>query len=89
MTFVAAAYNAGPGALSGWLKQRKPAEDIFDFIESIPYDETRLYVKIIARNKLFYERFESPQKPYPFPAEFVTENTIESVSKQDNSSTTK
>ncbi len=81
LTFVAAAYNAGPGALSGWLKQRKSTEDIFDFVESIPYDETRTYVKIIARNKLFYERLESPKKSLPFPAEFVTEVAAESVSK--------
>jgi len=75
LTFVAAAYNAGPNALSGWLKSRKPTDDIFDFIESIPYDETRMYVKIIARNKLFYDRFEKPDHAFPFPAEFVTEPT--------------
>jgi soluble lytic murein transglycosylase len=74
LTFVAAAYNAGPGALSGWLKTRPANTDIFDFIESIPYDETRMYVKIIARNKLFYERFEKPDQSFPFPAEFVTES---------------
>lgn len=76
LTFVAAAYNAGPNALSGWIKQRRPNEDIFDFIENIPYDETRMYVKIIARNKLFYDRFENPEKTYPFPAEFVNETTL-------------
>lgn len=75
LTYVAAAYNAGPGALSGWLKTRPANADIFDFIESIPYDETRLYVKIIARNKLFYERFEKPDQSFPFPAEFVAEIT--------------
>ncbi len=75
LTYVAAAYNAGPGALSGWLKTRPANADIFDFIESIPYDETRMYVKIIARNKLFYERFEKPDQSFPFPAEFVAEIT--------------
>lgn len=80
LTFVAAAYNAGPGALSGWLKSKKPNGDMFDFIESIPYDETRLYVKIIARNKLFYDRFEKPDQSFPFPAEFVAETDL-TVSK--------
>lgn len=79
LTFVAAAYNAGPNALSGWLKLRKPNEDIFDFIENIPYDETRTYVKIIARNKLFYDRFEKPDKTFPFPIEFVREVGHEAV----------
>jgi soluble lytic murein transglycosylase len=81
LTFVAAAYNAGPNALSRWLKTKKPTEDVFDFVESIPYDETRLYVKIVARNKLFYDRFEKPDESLPFPVEFVIE-TSDTVSKQ-------
>ncbi len=79
MTFVAAAYNAGPNALARWLKNRKVTDDIFDFIESIPYDETRMYVKIIARNKLFYDRTEKPDQPTSFPVEFVTEVIAENT----------
>jgi soluble lytic murein transglycosylase len=39
-----AAYNAGPGRVRQWLKAR-PAEDIEAFVELIPFDETRQYVK--------------------------------------------
>jgi soluble lytic murein transglycosylase len=71
LTFVAAAYNAGPGALSGWLKNRK-RDDILEFIEEIPYEETRTYVKLIARNKLFYERVSNQDTEYDFPADFLS-----------------
>lgn len=71
LTYVAAAYNAGPNALAGWLKTRK-RPDMVEFIEEIPYDETRTYVKIIARNKLFYERISKRDEEHPFPVEFLT-----------------
>jgi soluble lytic murein transglycosylase len=70
LTFVAAAYNAGPNALSNWLKTKKHT-DIVEFIEEIPYDETRTYVKIIARNKLFYERISKRDEEHSFPIEFL------------------
>lgn len=70
LTFVAAAYNAGPGALAGWLKNRK-RDDILEFIEEIPYEETRTYVKLIARNNLFYERISNRDTPQAFPAGFL------------------
>ena len=70
--FVAAAYNAGPNALARWLRTRfRPKFDVVDFVEEIPYDETRLYVKIIARNHLFYDRLESPSKEFVFPENFI------------------
>ncbi|MGZ3691397.1 MAG: transglycosylase SLT domain-containing protein, partial [Pseudobdellovibrio sp.] len=70
LTLVAAAYNAGPNALSNWLKNRK-REDILEFIEEIPYDETRTYVKLIARNKLFYERISNRDDEQAFPQDFL------------------
>lgn len=70
LTYVAAAYNAGPNALSGWLKNRK-RNDIIEFIEEIPYDETRTYVKVIARNKLFYDRISKKEEEQPFPIDFL------------------
>ncbi len=70
--FVAAAYNAGPNALSKWLKTKfKTHFDMIDFVEEIPYEETKLYVKIIARNQLFYERLAAPDKDHSFPENFV------------------
>ena len=70
LTYVAAAYNAGPNALSSWLKNRK-REDVLEFIEDIPYDETRTYVKLIARNKAFYERISNRDSEQDFPADFL------------------
>jgi soluble lytic murein transglycosylase len=70
LTFVAAAYNAGPNALARWIKEHS-TDDIFEFIENIPYDETRSYVKIIARNKLFYERIKNKDQEQDFPASFL------------------
>ncbi len=73
LTYVAAAYNAGPSALNGWLKSRI-GSDILEFIEEIPYEETRTYVKLIARNKLFYDRISKRDEEHSFPAEFLTDN---------------
>ena len=73
LSFVASAYNAGPNALSRWVS-REPISDMFEFIENIPYDETRSYVKIIARNMLFYKRLATPDKELNFPTEFIEYN---------------
>ncbi|MFH1464007.1 MAG: transglycosylase SLT domain-containing protein [Pseudomonadota bacterium] len=40
-----AAYNAGPGAVGGWLAARPEGEEVDDFVELIPVDETRNYVR--------------------------------------------
>jgi soluble lytic murein transglycosylase len=50
-----ASYNAGEGPVSGWI-QRTPLDDIDLFIESIPFAETRLYVKTVTRNRSEYAR---------------------------------
>ena len=46
-------------------------DDVLEFIEEIPYDETRTYVKLIARNKLFYERVSDRDSDHDFPQEFL------------------
>ncbi|HEY0370636.1 MAG TPA: lytic transglycosylase domain-containing protein [Thermoanaerobaculia bacterium] len=50
-----AAYNAGETAVRQWM-DRTPAADEDLFIESIPYAETRLYVKTVTRNQHEYRR---------------------------------
>jgi soluble lytic murein transglycosylase len=50
-----AAYNAGPARAASWLMRntyREPAE----FVESIPYTETREYVQAVIRNADIYRR---------------------------------
>jgi soluble lytic murein transglycosylase len=55
-----ASYNAGPGAVSGWLSKSK-TQDPDEFIESIPYDETRGYVKSVLGNYWNYLRLYNPE----------------------------
>jgi soluble lytic murein transglycosylase len=50
-----AAYNAGEEAVGRWLAQT-PRQDVDVFVESIPYAETRLYVKSVNRNRYEYRR---------------------------------
>ena len=53
-----AAYNAGPERVDQWLNLlgRVSAEE---FIELIPFSETRMYVKNIMRNVYFYRYYRS------------------------------
>ncbi len=48
-----AAYNAGPDVAKRWAK-RLPARDFDEFVERIPYKETRNYVKLVYRNYRVY-----------------------------------
>lgn len=47
------AYNAGLNAARRWSK-RLPDDDVDTFVESIPYRETRNYVKLVYRNYQVY-----------------------------------
>ena len=49
MSAAIAGYNAGPTAVSKWLRRRLSPEDD-EWIESIPYDQTRAYVKRVLRS---------------------------------------
>ena len=48
-----AAYNAGGGAVSRWLGERRNAE-LDEFVEEIPIEETRGYVKRVLRSYAAY-----------------------------------
>jgi tRNA dimethylallyltransferase len=48
-------YNAGPHVLKKWLKRFGHLSDQDVFIESIPYPETRRYVKHVLRNLGIYK----------------------------------
>ena len=48
-----ASYNAGPNSVSKWRKLNKAPED--SWIESIPYLETRKYVKLVLEYALVYD----------------------------------
>ena len=60
-----ASYNAPEDAVRNWVKDRFHDNPI-EFIEDIPYKETRLYVKLVMRNLIFYQSLFS-DKDIPFP----------------------
>jgi len=51
---ASAAYNAGPGRARKWIAD-KPMEGAI-YIESIPFDETRDYVKKVMSNTFYYAK---------------------------------
>jgi hypothetical protein len=61
-----AAYNAGPGRVKEWQSLgpfREPAE----FIESIPFNETREYVQAVLRNADMYRTIYGDRHPATAP----------------------
>lgn len=66
LILTAAAYNASEDAIKGWLKTRL-RNDPTEFIEDIPYEETRTYVKLVLRNYLFYKRLNLREPAMAFP----------------------
>lgn len=54
LVHVLAAYNAGEGNVAKWNKKILTFDDPLINIESIPFRETRQYVKLIYRNMFFY-----------------------------------
>jgi soluble lytic murein transglycosylase len=59
---AAAAYNAGPGRAQAW-RNGAPLEGAI-WVESIPFNETRDYVKKVLANAMFYAReLDQPYVP--------------------------
>ena len=53
-----ASYNANDHAIKGWLSTRASPDPV-QFIEDIPYEETRNYIKLVLRNYIFYLRLNA------------------------------
>jgi soluble lytic murein transglycosylase len=53
--YALAAYNAGADRVDSWLQQG-PYRDSAEFVESIPFTETREYVQAIMRNASVYRK---------------------------------
>jgi hypothetical protein len=62
---AAAAYNAGPVAVDRWIRQN-PELELDEFLQNIPFDQTRDYVAKIIRYMDTYLRFYS-QSEYILP----------------------
>ncbi|MBC7540554.1 MAG: lytic transglycosylase domain-containing protein [Bacteriovorax sp.] len=54
LIFALASYNAGENRIDRWRKEIFRSDDPLSTIESIPFEETRNYVKLIYRNNFFY-----------------------------------
>ncbi|PYX26897.1 MAG: lytic transglycosylase [Acidobacteria bacterium] len=55
LEYALAAYNAGSDRVGDWLEQGH-YRDAQEFVESIPFTETREYVQAILRNETVYQR---------------------------------
>lgn len=64
MFLAVAGYNAGEGNVEKWLRQRgnKPTDE---YIEDIPYRETRGYVKRVLGTYQVYRTVYDPGTPFP------------------------
>ncbi len=66
-------YNANDSAIRGWLKTRYRADSV-EFIEEVPYEETRAYIKLTMRNYVFYQRLLNPGVSIKFPEDLLKLN---------------
>lgn len=73
-----ASYNAGPGNVMKWTKtygdprKLSTLEDVIDWIELIPFSETRNYVQRVLENKQIYQ-YLIENKPFTLAYDIVQE----------------
>ena len=64
-----AAYNAGPGNVRKWIAQygdpRSGGVDVLDWIEDIPFSETRGYVQNVLENTVVYDTLNPARSGQP------------------------
>ncbi len=68
-----ASYNASDAAIRGW-KEHRSRPIPTEFIEEIPYEETKAYVRLIIRNFSFYHLLLSSQDEALFPETLLASN---------------
>ncbi|MCT4709692.1 murein transglycosylase [Enterobacteriaceae bacterium H11S18] len=68
--FSSAAYNAGPGRVRTWLGNSAGRIDAVAFVESIPFSETRGYVKNVLAYDAYYKHFMGKSAPLLTDAEW-------------------
>ena len=70
LPLAVASYNAGPNRVGQWLSQNGDfrvtgGPDVLDWIELIPFDETRNYVERVTEGIGIYRAKEGQAVPYP------------------------
>ncbi len=60
-----ASYNSTEKAVLNWINSRFHGDPVA-FIEDIPYEETKNYIRLVMRNYIAYNRFDS-EKNFDFP----------------------
>jgi soluble lytic murein transglycosylase len=63
--YAVAAYNAGVGAVGKWRSQVESALPLDEFLENIPYDETRGYTKRVLASYFVYSWLYDDAQPIP------------------------
>lgn len=71
-----ASYNASENAINTWEKDRFTG-DYLEFIENIPYEETRNYVKTVFRNFITYKRIMT-KKEFIISKDFFAKSFLSS-----------
>lgn len=66
LVLAIASYNANEEAIQSWLKTRYRGNTL-EFIEDIPYEETRTYIKLVLRNLYTYRLFQNDVPDSAFP----------------------
>lgn len=63
----AAGYNAGPGRPRAWMAQlgdpRQASVDVVDWVEMVPFTETRTYIMRVAEGVAIYAARQAPGQP--------------------------
>ena len=71
-----AAYNAGSGRVAQWIAahgdpRKTGGADLIDWIERIPFDETRDYVERVSENLGVYRQRLADEPPAPTPMSLI------------------
>lgn len=76
VALIASGYNAGPGRPTKWIDQfgdpRREGVDVVDWVEMIPFTETRTYVMRVAEGVVIYRaRLKGKSGPVQITAELT------------------
>jgi soluble lytic murein transglycosylase len=72
LALKAAGYNAGPGRPRAWMAEigdpRRASVDVVDWVELVPFTETRTYIMRVAEGVAIYRARQAPRQPVAISA---------------------